>query len=133
MLVHLPNGFGTTYLADSAIGHTPTAEDASIGERLDAIVRATPGEIIAEPAGFAVRNGREVYVQPIDLRAEELHGRWQAQPLVDALAGGRFARVITAFNLFPLQAEQAIEQHFTLSETLQGPDGLTFRVYDFQS
>jgi hypothetical protein len=132
MLVHLPNGFGTTYLADNALGHTPTATDAAIGARLDEIVRATPGEIIAEPAGFAVRNDREVYLQPIDLRAEELHGRWQAQPLVDALAGGRFARVITAFNLFPLEAEQAIEQHFALSQTLQSPDGVTFRVYDYR-
>ena len=43
----------------------------------------------------------------------------------------RVAWVITAFNLFPLEAEQAIEQHFTLSETLQGPDGLAFRVYDY--
>jgi hypothetical protein len=131
MLVHVPNGFGTTYLADSALGHTPTAVDASIGARLDDIVRATPGEIIAEPAGFAVRNGRQVYVQPIDLRAEELHGNWQAQPLVDALASGRFTRVITAFDLLPLEAEQAIEQHFALSETLRGPDGITFRVYDY--
>jgi hypothetical protein len=132
MLLHWPNGFGTSYLAESAIGRTPTVEDASVGARLDEMVNETPGELIAEPAGFAVRNGREVYVQPIDLRAEQLHGRWQAQPLVDALASGRFSRVITAFNLFPVEVEQAIEQYFSLSETLQGPDGLTFRVYDYE-
>jgi hypothetical protein len=133
MLLHWPNGFGTGYLAESAIGRTPTAADASIGAQLDDLVLAAPGAVIAEPAGFAVRSGREVYLQPIDLRAEELHGRWQAQPLVDALASGRFSRVITAFDLFPQAAERAIEQHFTLSETLRGPDGLTFRVYDFRS
>jgi hypothetical protein len=133
VLVHWPNSFGTAYLAESAIGRTPTAADVRVGAQLDALVRSTPGDVIAEPAGFAVRNGREVYVQPIDLRAEQLQGRWRPGPLVDALASGRFARVITAFNLFPLEAEQAIAQHFTLSETLQSPDGLTFRVYDYSS
>ena len=133
LLLHWPNAFGTGYLSESAIGRTPTTADWATGARLDELVRSAPGEIIAEPAGFAVRNGRAVYVQPIDLRAEQLQGRWQPQPLVDALASGRFTRVITAFNLFPLEAERAIQQHYSVSETLVSPDGLTFRVYDFQS
>jgi hypothetical protein len=133
LLLHWPNAFGTGYLAESAIGRTPTAADWEVGARLDDLVRSAPGEVIAEPAGFAVRNGREVYVQPIDLRAEQLHGRWQPQPLVDALASGRFTAVITAFNLFPLEAEQAVQQHYALSESLASPDGLTFRVYEYQS
>ena len=33
--------------------------------------------------------------------------------------------VITAYNLFPLEAERAIDQHFEVSETLASPDGLT--------
>jgi hypothetical protein len=133
LLLHLPNGFGTGYLAESAIGRTPTADDATVGAQLDALVQAAPGEVIAEPASFAIRNGRPVYLQPIDLRAEQLHGRWQAQPLVNALASGRFSTVITTYNLFPAEAEQAIQQHFTLTETLASPDGLTFRVYQFRS
>jgi hypothetical protein len=133
LLAHWPNAFGTTYLAESALGRTPTAADAAIGARLDDLVRTAPGEVIAEPAGFAVRNGRAVYVQPIDLRAEQLQGRWRSEPLVDALASGQFPRVITAFNLFPADAERAIDQHFTLSETLASPDGLTFRVFTYAS
>jgi hypothetical protein len=133
LLLHWPNGFGTSYLAESAIGHTPTLGDIQVGQRLDQAVRTAPGDVIAEPAGFAVRNGVPVNVQPIDLRAEQLQGRWQPKPLVDALASGEFARVITAYNLFPAEAEQAIADHFTLSETLSSPDGLTFRVYDYRS
>jgi hypothetical protein len=133
LLLHWPNGFGTGYLAESAIGHTPTEGDAAIGMHLDSLVRAEPGEVVAEPAGFAVRNGRPVYAQPIDLRAEQLQGRWQAGPLVDALAGGRFPLLITAYNLFPAEAERAIAQHYALDETLPSPDGLTFRVYRFRS
>jgi hypothetical protein len=133
LLAHWPNAFGTSYLAESALGRTPTAEDAAIGARLDDLVRNEPGEVIAEPAGFAVRNGRPVYLQPIDLRAEQVHGRWRSEPLVDALATGRFARVVTAFNLFPADAERAMAQHFTVTETLPSPDGLTFQVLTYHS
>ena len=132
LLFHWPNGFGTTYLGENAVGHTPTAGDWEIGAHLDDVVRSAQGEVIAEPAAFALRNGQQVYLQPIDLRAEELHGRWQSGPLVEALASGRFSTVITAYNLFPSDAERAIEQHFTLSETLPSPDGVTFRVYRFR-
>jgi len=131
LLLHWPNTFGTGYLAESALGHTPTDADVAIGAHLDDVVRSAPGEVIAEPAGFAVRNGRAVYVQPIDLRAEELQGRWRSEPLVAELASGRFSTVITAYNLFPVDAERAIAQHFVLTETMRSPDGLTFRVYRF--
>jgi hypothetical protein len=133
LLAHWPNSFGTTYLAESAIGHTPTTADAAIGEHLDEVVQTASGDVLAEPAGFAVRNGRPVYVQPIDLRAEELQGRWQSQPLVSALASGRFSTLITAYNFFPLDAEHAIDQHFNVTETLVSPDGLTFRVLRYRS
>ena len=132
LLLHWPNTFGTAYLAESAIGRTPSAADAAIGARLDELVRREPGRVVAEPASFAVRNGRPVYVQPIDLRAEQLHGRWHSQPLVDTLASGQFAMVITAYNLFPLEAEKAIDQHFMVSETFTSPDGLTFRLYRYR-
>ncbi len=131
LLLHWPNGFGVSYLADSALGRTPTAADAAIGAQLDTLVQQTPGDIIAEPAGFAVRNGRAVHVQSLDLRAEALRGRWRSEPLVDALAGGRFSLVITAFDFLPYDAERAVAEHFDLESTLASPDGLTFRVYRY--
>jgi len=131
LVVHWPNGFGTTYLAESALGRTPTTADASVGAQVDAVVRATPGELIAEPAGFAVRNGRSVYVQPIDLRAEELRGRWRDEPLVQALRDGRFELAITAFEFLPMGAERALRDSFTLESVVPSPDGLTFHVYRY--
>jgi hypothetical protein len=131
LLVHWPNGFGLAYLAESSLGRTPSAADAVIGAELDALVRAEPAELIAEPAGFAVRNGRPVYVQPIDLRAEELRGRWRSEPLVEALTQGRFGMVITAFEFFPADAERALASSFTLERSLASPDGLTFHVYRY--
>ncbi len=133
LLVHWPNSFGTSYLGENALGHTPTAADAAIGAHLDSVVLNAPGEVIAEPAGFALRNGRPVYLQPIDLRAEQLQGRWRSEPLTSALASGRFSDLITAYNLFPADAERAIAQYFSVTETLASPDGLTFRVYRYQT
>jgi hypothetical protein len=66
------------------------------------------------------------------LRAEQLQGRWRSEPLVDALSNGRFSLIITAYNLFPADAERAIAQHYSLSESLASPDGLTFSVYRYQ-
>jgi hypothetical protein len=131
LLLHWPNGFGTGYLSESTLGHTPTDADAAIGAHLDDVVRGAPGGVIAEPAAFAVRAGLPIYMQPIDLRAEQLLGRWQSGPLVDALAGGRFALVLTAYNFFPADVERAIVEHFVVSETLRSPDGLTFVVYRY--
>jgi hypothetical protein len=74
-----------------------------------------------------------VYLQPIDLRAEQVQGRWRPEPLVEALSSGRFSTIIAAYNLFPLDAQHAIESHFNVAETLTGPDGLTFTVYRFRS
>src|SRR5204863_5684408 len=51
LLMHWPNTFGTSYLAESALGRTPTPADAAIGAHLDDLVRSEPGEVIAEPAG----------------------------------------------------------------------------------
>jgi hypothetical protein len=129
MLLHWPNGFGTDYLGVAPHGRTPTAEDYAVGAAIDAAVRAEPGAVIAEPAGFSVRNGRAVYIQPIDLRAEQLKGRWRSAPLVEALAGGQFPLVVTAYNLLPADAEQALVRDFVSLDSLVSDDGLTFRLY----
>jgi hypothetical protein len=132
LLLHWPNGFGTTYLTQLALGRTPTPGDVAVGQHLDDVVRGASGDVIAEPAGFAVRAGRPVFVQPIDLRAEQLQGRWRAQPLVDALASGRFQLVLTAYNFFPADVDRALAEHYVVTETLDSPDGLTFTVYRYR-
>jgi hypothetical protein len=131
MFLHWPNTFGTDYLQVGAHGRTPTAEDYAVGAAVDAAVQAAPGAVIAEPAGFAVRNGRSVYLQPIDLRAEQLKGRWQSGPLVEALSDGRFPLVVTAYNLLPADAEQVIARQFVRAADLVSDDGLTFQLYRY--
>lgn len=129
LLVHFPNLFGVWVSPFPPHGDTPVAADQAVGAHLDALVRATPGDLLLEPAGFAVRNGREVFVQPIDLRAEQVRGRWRPDDLVAAIAGHRFSLVVLSFRLLPHEALAAIEAHYTLVEELRGPGGLPYRVY----
>jgi hypothetical protein len=128
LLVHWPNTFGTDYLFS---GRTPTAADRVIASQVDELVRTQPGEVIAEPAGFAARNGLPVYLQPIDLRAEQVLGRWRSGPLVDALADGRFRLIVTAWDLFPEEVDRAIDAHFQVVQSLPSPDGMLFRIYRY--
>jgi hypothetical protein len=131
MFLHWPNTFGTDYLQVAPHGRTPTAQDYAVGAAIDAAVQAEPGAVIAEPAGFALRNGRPVYLQPIDLRAEQLKGHWQSGPLVEALAAGRFPLVITAYNLLPADVDAEIDHQFVRAADLPSDDGLTFQLYRY--
>ncbi len=131
LLLHWPNGFGVDYLAVAPHGRTPTTGDYAAAGRVDAAVRAEPGDAIAEPAGFALRNGRPVYVQPIDLRAEQFRGRWDSRPLLRALSDGRFPLVVSAYELFPDDVERVLEADFRVAEEIPSPNGLTFRLYRY--
>ena len=131
VLLHWPNAFGTDYLRVAPHGRTPTADDYAIGQAVDAAVRAEPGAVIAEPAGFSLRNDRPVYLQPIDLRAEQLKGRWQSGPLIEALSAGQFRLLVTAYNLLPADVERAVGRQFVRIDELAGADGLTFGLYRY--
>lgn len=130
MLVRWPNTFGTEYLAVAPHGRTPTAGDYEAGAAVDAAVRAEPRQVLSEAAGFSVRNDRPVYVQPIDLRAEQLHGRWNSGPLIQAIHTGQFPLLVTVYNLLPQDVEQAVAETYPPPRTISSPDGLTFHLYD---
>ena len=99
---------------------------------LDALVRAEPGAIIAEPAGFAVRNGL-TRLCPADRPARRAAPGSLAQRAADRRAVQRaFFGGHHRVQLLPVEAERAIAQHFALIETLPSPDGLTFQVYRYQ-
>jgi hypothetical protein len=129
LLLHWPNAFGVNYLSNAS---TPTPGDVAIGEQVDALVRGEPRQVLAEMAGFAVRNDKPVLVQPLDLRAEEVRGRWRSEPLVAALANGTFGLAIVTFNYLPFDVERALMEHFRLETTLASPDGFMYRVYRYQ-
>lgn len=126
-LLHWPNTFGTEYLFFPPHGRTPTVQDLAAGAEVDAAVRAEPRAVLAEPAGFAVRNGRPVYVQPIDLRAEAALGRWRAEPLLRAVEA-EFGLVVEAYGLLPFELERLLAAEWGAEGAVAGANGLVFRL-----
>ena len=92
-------------------------------------MRTTPGEILAEPAGFAVRNGREVLIQPLDLRAEQYHRRWDSGELRAAIRAHRFGLIVVSHGLFPDDVLAEIKQGYALERVLRSPNGLQYSLY----
>lgn len=129
LLFHLPNRVGVWPSEFPPNGFTPTAGDYAVGQRLDAILDATPGEVIAEPAALALRHHREVLIQPIDLRAEEIRGRWSPAQLSAALVAQRFSLVILSFGFLPDSVWPSLEAGYELDERLTGDNQLTYSVY----
>jgi hypothetical protein len=132
LLVHWPNSFGTSYLADAALGRPPTSGDVQAGARVDAVVRSTAGEVIAEPAGFAVRNGRTVAIQPIDLRAEELRGRWAQRASCAGPVDGPIQARDHRVRIPASQRGTGRARFLYARGSRASPDGLTFRVYPYR-
>ncbi|MBI4495138.1 MAG: glycosyltransferase family 39 protein [Chloroflexi bacterium] len=129
LYAHAPNAFGVWPSFFPPHGFTPTMRDEAVGARLDELVRAAPGPALLEPAGLAVRNGKEVLVQPIDLRAEQHRGRWQPDELNRAIAERRFALIVLSFRLLPHEVLAEVERHYRLVERLEGDNRLEYRVY----
>lgn len=128
LTLHLPNG---PLLATSGVPvhATPTAADYVNAARVDAAVRDEPRAVLSEMAGFSLRNGRPVFVQPIDLRAEEYHGRWNSAPLLDAMRSGTFGLVVETYRLLPFGAERVLRSDFELVEQIPAMNGFTHRLY----
>jgi hypothetical protein len=129
LLFHLPNTRGVWPLPFPPHGYTPTAEDAAIGQEIDRRVAAVNGPVLAEPAGFAVRNGREVLVQPLDLRAEQLRGRWDSTELRARIRDQRFDLVILSHRLFPPDVLAELRRSYVVDQELTGPNRLHYTIY----
>src|SRR5207249_10650125 len=76
LLFHVPNGFMSQFPPGPAKGATPLPEDIAVGDHVLATVRDAGPRSLVEPAGFAVLAGIPVWMQPVDLIAEERRGRW---------------------------------------------------------
>src|SRR5205814_9013315 len=127
LLFQVPNTVGVWPSFFPPHGYTPTAGDWEVGRQLDAEVLASPGDVLSEPAGFAVRNGRAALVQPLDLRAEQLRGRWDSAPLREAIRAHRFGVVILSFGLFPEDVLAELRRDYGLQRTFDSPNGLRYR------
>ena len=128
LVFHLPNG-GLWYPAQLPLHNTPVEADYVNAARVDAAIHAEPRQVMAEAAGFALRDARPVYIQPLDLRAEEHHGRWDSTPLLDALRRGDFGLVVEVYRLLPFGVEAVLASEFELVEEIPAMNGFTYRLF----
>jgi len=78
---------------------------------LDPLAAGTPGDVLDEDMTHTLLSGKQVYLQPFEFSEEARAGRWDQQPLLEAIRQQRFALVIMTYELSPqLQIERFTPQ-----------------------
>ncbi len=129
LLVHLPNGFMAQYPPGPAKGSTPAAEDVAIGDHVEELVRSAGPNVLVELAVFAVLAGAPVWIQPIDLQAEQRRGRWSPDLLNSTVADHRWSVVVLSYKFLPAESLAALEREYEQVEGLASPNGFSYFIY----
>ena len=129
LLFHLPNGFMVHYPPGPAKGSTPVPEDVAIGNRDEAIVRAAGPNALVELAGFSVLAGTPVWIQPVDLQAEQRLGRWTPALLNASIAEHRWSVVVLSYKFLPPESLDVLQREYEQTEGLASPNGFSYFVY----
>lgn len=129
LLFHVPNGFMSTYPPGPAKGATPVAEDVRAGDRILGLIREAGPLALVEPAGFAVLAGIPVWVQPLDLQAEQRLGRWSPDLLARSFAERRWSLVVLNYKFLPPAIMATLEREYVLVESFASPNGFSYFVY----
>ncbi len=103
-----------------SFGYTPRASDVRAGEEIDRYVRSVEGEILTEAGGFALRNGKELYANPLGLNVlgkQGLVDKGLAR-LEEALAQHRFSLVILTWQSYPPRVLEAVWANYRRVDTI---------------
>jgi hypothetical protein len=71
----------------------------SADARLIAVMRRTPGPILARDMGDLIQSGHPVFYQPFELTQVAYNGHWNPAPIVRMAEAGRFPLVVLDFPL----------------------------------
>ena len=82
---------------------------------------------------FYARLNQVLDEHDFDGHVEGLCARFYADEGRPGLPPGRYFRLLLIGYFEGLDAERAIAEYFTVTETLPSPDGLTFHVYRYGS
>jgi hypothetical protein len=108
------------YTPAPSFGYTPQSSDIRAGEEIDRYVRDVEGEILTEAGGFALRNGKELYANPLGLNALARRGLVDEAlaKLEDALAQRRFSLVILTWQSYPPRVLEAVWVNYRRVDTI---------------
>ncbi len=103
-----------------AFGYTPQRSDVRAGERIDRYVKSVEGDVLTEGGGFAVRNGKELYANPLGLNLLHRQGLVDQglAKLEEALAKRRFDLVILTWQSYPPRILDAVWANYRRVETI---------------
>ena len=105
------------------------AEDVRVGDQVEAIVKEAGAGALVELAGFSVLAGAPVWIQPIDLQAEERNGRWSPEILNAAIAEHRWSMVVLSYKFLPADSLAVLEREYEQTDGLASPNGFSYFVY----
>ncbi len=127
VMFHLPNVWVGWPPCCPPHGFTPTARDWEVGRRLDEWIASAEGPVLAEPAGFAVRAGREVLTEPYALYGLLQTGRWDPGILTGDIVRRCFSLILLRQGAFPEPVMVAIAENYQVAEVL--PSSSTLLEY----
>ncbi len=108
------------YPTGPSFGYTPRASDVEAGEEIDRFVKSAGGEILTEGGGFALRNGKELYANPLGLSILDRRGLAAdgIARLEHAVATHRFSLVILTWQSFPPSVLEAVWANYNRVDTV---------------
>lgn len=77
----------------------PDAEEVVRGDRMVALMRATPGEVLSELPVFAIAAEKDVVFQPFIMTTLAREGQWNEEPFIEDLRAKRFELILTTQDL----------------------------------
>lgn len=106
---------------------TPTPEDLEVGRLVFSELEIAEGPVLSADPGFAIAAGHGVVYQPFQFERLAASGKWDDEPLRDALEAGRFSHVLlkgmadeAGDAMFRPEIQSLIDTHYELHRVL-GP------------
>jgi hypothetical protein len=103
----------------ATIGHLPSQEDHAAGWLIVERIRAVPGPVISEEAGFMLQAGREVIGNPTQLKNLAENDLMDTSALVADIEAQKFGLVIFRARFYPDSVLAAIDDAYAPQEVIR--------------
>lgn len=104
-----------------AMGRTPAGDDRRAGDEVARAVAETPGEVLVEDAGFAVRAGKRVWAHPLVLGYLEEEGRYDPAPLAEMIRRREFGAIVLSYNFLSPSLRAAVGEAYRPERVIEIP------------
>lgn len=110
------------------LGRAPSADDEQAAEKIATEIRNLRGPALSEDPSFAVVAGKPLVGNATQLRNLYEAGLWDPSPMVNDLAGHKYAIVILDAELYPEPVLAAIGRHYFLDRSVR-VNGANYQLF----